>query len=260
MPWYVNFILAIMAYYLIPELFEQDTPPPPPVQKDHAVIDVSPALEPLVGVLSEIARHGLAVLFAVLFVIAGFASKYRSSQKKKLLDGQNSIKSIRALSSREFEFLVSEAFRRQGHFVIDNVPGPDGGVDLVLERGDQKTLVQCKNWRARSVGVVVVRELRGVMAAQSVNRGIVVCSGTFSGEAKSFAKQSGVELIDGSELAKLIGHMQLKQMMQTTSQQNTCPKCGGEMTTRTARKGKHVGQQFLGCKRYPKCGGTRELS
>jgi len=37
----------------------------------------------------------------------------------------------------------------------------------------------------------------------------------------------------------------------------TCPKCGGGMVLRTARKGKRPGSRFYGCSRYPSCRGTR---
>jgi restriction system protein len=40
--------------------------------------------------------------------------------------------------------------------------------------------VQCKHWKARSVGVKVVRELYGVMAAKNVKQGIVVTYGEFT--------------------------------------------------------------------------------
>ena len=32
-----------------------------------------------------------------------------------------------------------------------------------------------------------------------------------------------------------------------------CPKCGVPMVLRTASKGKRAGQQFFGCRNYPKC-------
>ena len=36
----------------------------------------------------------------------------------------------------------------------------------------------------------------------------------------------------------------------------TCPECGSAMKLRTGRGGSY----FLGCSKYPKCKGTRELS
>ncbi len=38
-----------------------------------------------------------------------------------------------------------------------------------------------------------------------------------------------------------------------------CPKCGGLMALRTARKGPHAGSQFWGCTRYPDCKATLPL-
>lgn len=37
----------------------------------------------------------------------------------------------------------------------------------------------------------------------------------------------------------------------------TCPKCGGKLVLRTARKGSNAGSQFYGCSNYPKCKYTR---
>ncbi len=36
-----------------------------------------------------------------------------------------------------------------------------------------------------------------------------------------------------------------------------CPKCGGSMIIRLARRGPHRGNKFYGCTRYPNCNGTR---
>ncbi|MGE8170570.1 topoisomerase DNA-binding C4 zinc finger domain-containing protein [Pseudomonas putida] len=36
-----------------------------------------------------------------------------------------------------------------------------------------------------------------------------------------------------------------------------CPICGGAMSIRTAKVGKNAGGKFWGCKRFPRCKGTR---
>jgi hypothetical protein len=33
----------------------------------------------------------------------------------------------------------------------------------------------------------------------------------------------------------------------------TCPKCGGQLLKRTAKRGAHAGSSFLGCANYPRC-------
>ena len=43
----------------------------------------------------------------------------------------------------------------------------------------------------------------------------------------------------------------------TPPQSNRCPKCGGAMVIRTARRGHNKGNKFYGCTSYPRCNGTR---
>lgn len=38
-----------------------------------------------------------------------------------------------------------------------------------------------------------------------------------------------------------------------------CPRCGGPMHKRVARRGSRAGQSFLGCVRYPGCSGLRPM-
>lgn len=35
--------------------------------------------------------------------------------------------------------------------------------------------------------------------------------------------------------------------------EHVCPKCGGKLILRTAKKGDNIGKQFYGCSNYPKC-------
>lgn len=39
-----------------------------------------------------------------------------------------------------------------------------------------------------------------------------------------------------------------------------CPRCGGKLVLRTAKKGERQGKQFLGCSRFPKCRYIEELT
>ena len=41
--------------------------------------------------------------------------------------------------------------------------------------------------------------------------------------------------------------------------QFVCPKCGGKLVIRTARKGANAGSQFYGCFNYPNCKYTKDL-
>jgi|HubBroStandDraft_1064217.scaffolds.fasta_scaffold203629_2 restriction system protein len=115
---------------------------------------------------------------------------------------------LSALSWRDFERLMGEAFRRRG-FTVTGFGGSvaDGGVDLGLMKHGERFLVQCKHWRKQQVGVTVVRELNGVIAAQGAHGGFVVTGGQFTPEARVFAESCKIELVDGSSLERLIGNV-----------------------------------------------------
>jgi len=117
---------------------------------------------------------------------------------------------IASMSWRDFERLVGETFRRQG-FTVTGFGGncPDGGVDMGLSKNGRRFLVQCKHWRKGQVGVTVVRELNGVIAAQRAHGGFVVTGGQFTREAREFADSCAVELIDGAALDELMAEVKI---------------------------------------------------
>ncbi len=44
------------------------------------------------------------------------------------------------------------------------------------------------------------------------------------------------------------------------SQKLQCPKCGAELTLRTAKRGANIGNKFYGCSNYPKCRYIQEIT
>lgn len=271
-PWQLSAALAFVAYmtlkYVVPSLLARqyaDVPPQEIFQKGLYVYQGIAKAAPVV-----------APFVAGLFLVAAGLSGFNSWRKGNLLQRQTGIDSIRAISWEEFEELVGEAYRRKGYSVAEcGGGGADGGVDLILRRGGEKLLVQCKHWRMDKVGVKVVRELYGVVAAEGASGGVAISSGEFTKEAKDFARGKPLELINGAGLAKIIAGVrqttnsptkQAKQVLEInpmplnqSNQQATavhCPLCGKEMVLRTAKKGPKAGDRFWGCSAFPKCRGT----
>lgn len=203
----------------------------------------------------------------VIAIIALYAEgdKY---QRRKLLEKQTGLDTVREMSWQNFERLVGEAYRRQGYRVEETGgSGPDGGVDLILRRNGETILVQCKRWKQAKVGAPTVRELRGAVARDRAARGIFVTCGEFTTEAVAEAQgQPPIELVNGEALLELVSQAQ----GQTAPPQETppvpdappappvCPKCGEPMLKRIARSGANAGSQFWGCSAYPRCRGTRQ--
>jgi restriction system protein len=57
------------------------------------------------------------IIFASIFVFTAAFSAFHAWRKGELLDRQTNVKSIKALPWKDFEHLVSEAYRRQGYAV-----------------------------------------------------------------------------------------------------------------------------------------------
>lgn len=164
---------------------------------------------------------------------------------------------VAALSWIEFERLLGEYFRGRGFTIVESQRGADGGVDLKLAKDGQSVLVHAKRWLMRDVSVQVVREMHGLVRNRSRTRGVVVASGGFTPEARRFAAQTRIELVDGSSLARALD---LEQSAAGEPAQPACPLCGGSMSPRPQRRGARAGTQSLGCDDFPKCGGTREVA
>lgn len=112
---------------------------------------------------------------------------------------------ISGLSRKEVERLVADAYRRQGYRVDDlggSATQSDAG--MLLTKATQRALLQCRYWKARRIAEMPVRELYGMMAAQSANAGILITSGSFTLEASRFAGYGRIQLIDGPQLLAML--------------------------------------------------------
>lgn len=147
--------------------------------------------------------------------------------------------------------------------------GADGGVDIVLCKNGQTTLVQCKQWKSRKVGVNIVRELFGVVTLHRADAGIVVTCGMFTREARDFARRSNLVLLDGIAVLHLVAERSARGRSAVVpcgagapaaeEYMYACPVCGRQMVRRRAKTGRRSGQSFLGCSNFPACRGTRTL-
>jgi restriction system protein len=274
LPWWAGVLLAIICYAALHHVATQTVDIPAPLRPGQTAAAVSRS------VWRVLAGVGQYVLAAVC-LIGAVLSAWRRRERQKLLTEatKNDAASVAdAMTWQEFEILVGEGFRQQG-FQVSETGGsrPDGGVDLVLKKSGasgEKFLVQCKHWRAHRVGVDVVRQLYGVMAAQGAAGGFVVTSGGFTPDAISFAQGRNLVLMDGPKLGEFlkqakahVSHPQQRQAAAPLANPTpalavspSCPLCAKRMVLRTAKQGAHVGSQFWGCTAFPACRGSRPMA
>jgi restriction system protein len=269
LPWWGGVALAIISYFVLHAL--------------AAPIPTTPAQPGQIGQMvsrmlwQSLANYGQFIL-PMLCLVGAAISAFKRKQRRTLtanVAASTATDALDGMTWREFEMLVGEAFRLQGYQVVETGGnGADGGIDLVLRKNNEKFFVQCKQWKAYKVGVEVVRELYGVMAAHGAAGGFVVTSGRFTDPATEFAQGRNMKLVDGPVLMKLIQHAQSarsvlppvgavvggKTVASAESVAPSCPQCAKTMVRRSAKKGTHAGQAFWGCVAYPSCNGIRPIT
>lgn len=272
LPWWGGVLLAVVAYVALHPIATMEVPKPSGLGVIGDVVG-----KQLFKMLGTIGQYVLPFAFLIGSVVSAVQGRKRAAIYGRAAERPESD-TLRGMSWREFELLISESFRRRGYQVLEKGGGrPDGGVDLVVTKNNERYLVQCKHWRAVKVGVNVVRELYGVVVAEGAVGGFAITSGAFTKDAMEFAAGRNIELIDGPRLLAMIGdagraapvpgpQSPAKEATGTAAVQRDaaagqpkCPRCQSIMIERTARQGASAGKKFWGCTRFPACKGTRPI-
>ena len=246
-PSWVNITLGIIAYVLFEWLSRT------------SVLTCGNTLTQIEGAI-------LAPVALCFFFLAAIVGGVHRMKRERLVDTQSGLQTLRYMDSKDFEYLVAEAYRRQGYSVDYTLgTGPDGGVDVVLKKDGRTSLVQCKCWKTWSVPVSVVREMFGIMHHEGADEVIVVSTGRFTEDSEAFAKGKAMQLVDGTKLWAMVREVQSgnqsaeMQPEPMTCNAPACPKCAGPMKLKMANTGPTAGQQFWGCLSFPVCRGNRSL-
>jgi len=137
------------------------------------------------------------------------SSKYRAWKKYKsakeryrnwLLRIQ--IEFWQSLKGRRLEIEVAALYRRLGYEVELTPASGDIGIDIIMQKDEQKIVVQCKGHK-NPVTPSVVRELYGSMQHAKVARAILVSTGGFTKGTIEFAYGKSIELVDMGRLVAL---------------------------------------------------------
>ncbi len=165
-----------------------------------------------------------------------------------------------AIEWRRFEAVCETLFAQAGFATRSQSHGADGGVDIWLRSDNAQApvaVVQCKHWNGKQVTVKEIREFFGVMASHQIKRGTYATTSTYTAEAQKFAKNNGINALDGAALLALIAKRTPEQQQALLAVAHegeywrpTCASCGIKLVERMPAKG---GGAFWGCNNYPRC-------
>jgi len=187
-------------------------------------------------------------------------SRQNASDGRAKKPAEWSIGVIRDIEWKRYEDVCQKFYEMKGIRSETTQLGPDGGIDIRLYQDDSgrpTSIVQCKAWGERFVGVKPVRELLGVMTHEKIGKAFFMTSGKFSDDAKELAKSNRITLIDGEMLLMMIKRLpegdQGRLLEFATDGDYTipsCPSCGIKMRRVPGTAGR---SDFWGCLNFPKC-------
>jgi hypothetical protein len=176
-----------------------------------------------------VAANVIGTMLAAGFLVTWIAVLVQQSRRRNLLEWTTDL---RRLDAVEFEWLVGELLRREGWQVEEKGRHgqPDGGIDLVLVRGRDRALVQCKRWTSWQVGVDDVRAFAGTLSREGMraSAGMLVTLSDFTPQARLEGKQPGMTLVDGVDLYARVDKVRRPE---------PCSKCGSPMVLDRSPRG-----------------------
>ena len=156
--------------------------------------------------LNTIYSYFIIILFAPLIgkLIKKIIIYYKSY---KNFEGNNQLYNlVHRLTPHEFEIWCSEYLSKLGFNNIILLPlGPDGGKDIICEKGSEKFYVECKRYSLNnSISILQVEKLLGAMISDNINNGIIITTGSISDDVKSILSKVNepynIKIISSTEL------------------------------------------------------------
>jgi len=151
----------------------------------------------LPGHLAPYAAIGAFPIFVV-----GCMSAWRQLRAPSAAQVEATLSAAAAMSWRDFADALAAAWQAEGQAVQRL---SQSQADLRLDKGGQAVLVSAKRWKAATHGVEPLRDLQAAVQAQGAQAGIYIAmQGTVSDNARSFARDNGLVIMEGSALAALL--------------------------------------------------------
>lgn len=127
------------------------------------------------------------------------------NHSKFLIDNEANSEDWNVCTNREFEEKTARWYSLCGYEVKLTQQSNDGGIDVIATKGKHTIYVQCKQYKNK-VPVSVARELYGVMAANNVEEGAIVCLSGADKGTRIFANENNIKIITAFDICRDISN------------------------------------------------------
>lgn len=162
----------------------------------------------LVGVglfgIAQLAFPPVAPFVALPFVVIALYVGYRQMRTVSPGKVEERLQAVRELPWDQFSALVTAAYQRQGYAVA---PANKPAFDFTLTQQGRVTLLQCRRWKVKQLGVGPLEDLAKAVAQEDAHNAICISAGGFTPKAREFVAGKPISLVHGIELAALAGNI-----------------------------------------------------
>jgi restriction endonuclease Mrr len=156
--------------------------------------------------LGEFLAIGIAISFIAFLVWLAL----KKSKKDRLLN--LTLKNLKAMSPKEFEYTTAEILRRLGYKDVKVIDGSgDLGVDILAYKDGKKVAVQCKKYISKKVTSPEIQLFIGMMITEyKADKGLYVTTSYYTKDAYNLAMKhkDKLEIWTGRTLAEILLRLQ----------------------------------------------------
>ncbi|OUB89730.1 restriction endonuclease [Bacillus wiedmannii] len=147
------------------------------------------------------------LLLAGIFLI-GALFKAPEVSREDIRIHREKVKATRGnleiMDPREFEYFVADVFRTLGYKVQVTSGSNDGGKDIILHKGNEMKFVEVKRYTKSSIGRPFIQKLHSAIVDADAVGGYFVTLSHFNKNARQYAANKNIELIDGDSLINMM--------------------------------------------------------
>ena len=114
------------------------------------------------------------------------------------------LQALRDMSWEQFSVVVTAAYRRNAY---DVAPADKSAFDFVLTKQGRTTLLQCRRWKVKQLGIGPLEDLAKAIASEDAHNAICISAGDFTPQAREFVAEKPIRLVQGIALAALVGNV-----------------------------------------------------
>jgi len=135
------------------------------------------------------------------FLIIGGIALWRQLKQPSTRSVERTLEAVRAMPWNDFSQALAAAYRRDGYAVA---PVGVDSVDFELAKTGRKFALSARRWKVARTGVEPLRELAQAARSREFDASMFVVAGDITGQARTFAANNRITLVEGPELARLM--------------------------------------------------------